>query len=103
MAEPKNPMALESNSSYYNLSSSRYGKVLCYSHTDLIAEEHHNGWESAKPIHAAFPFFIKQLLVANFVYRVIYYMTRPLHLPPFVAQILVSNQMLKTILTKHLY
>ncbi|KAF8086966.1 hypothetical protein N665_0607s0026 [Sinapis alba] len=89
-------VVLQTNSSFYPLSTSRYGKVVCYNQTGLIPD--HNGWESAYSIQTALPFFMRQLFVANFVYRLFYYMTRPLHLPPFVAQILCGLLFSPTVL-----
>ncbi|KAL0740675.1 hypothetical protein Bca4012_082188 [Brassica carinata] len=84
------------NITSYILTTSRYGRVLCFNQTDLKAD--HTGWESAKSTKLALPFLINQLFVANFAYRVIYYMTRPLHLPPFVAQILCGLLFSPTVL-----
>ncbi|KFK31171.1 hypothetical protein AALP_AA6G078200 [Arabis alpina] len=73
---------------FYEISLSRYGKIICYNQTALLVSGDHKGWENASSLADALPIFIGQILVANLTYRVFYYMTRPLYLPPFVAQLL---------------
>ncbi|CAH8382038.1 unnamed protein product [Eruca vesicaria subsp. sativa] len=97
MEKPDIARAMNSNISY-TLTSSRYGNVLCYNQTDVISAGDQKAWESAKPINAALPRLIYQLAAANFVYRVFYYTTRPLNLPPFVAQILCGLLFSPTVL-----
>ncbi|CAA7041833.1 unnamed protein product [Microthlaspi erraticum] len=80
------PDARNPNNSY--ISFSRYGRVICYNQTLLRNNGDHNSWEDPSTLVAALPVFITQLFVANFTYRLIYYLIRPLKLPPFVAQIL---------------
>ncbi|CAN8247657.1 unnamed protein product [Cochlearia groenlandica] len=70
------------------MTDSRYGKIVCFNQTFIKETGDHNGWESGSVLAAALPFFVTQLFVANLTYRVIYYLVRPLRLPPFVAQIL---------------
>lgn len=77
---------------FYAVSESRFGRVVCYNQTVMKMVGDHKGGESGSALTAALPFFVTQLCVANLSYRVLYYFTRPLHLPPFVAQILVSIQ-----------
>ncbi|CAH2059869.1 unnamed protein product [Thlaspi arvense] len=72
----------------YITSTSRYGNVVCYNQTIAKTIGDANGWENASSLAAVLPIFVTQLFVANFTYRIIYYLTRPLLLPPFVAQIL---------------
>ncbi|CAH8382041.1 unnamed protein product [Eruca vesicaria subsp. sativa] len=85
MADP--PSTLDPNISY-SVSTSRYGSVICYNQTVAILDGDHNGWETAASLKTAFPYFAMQLFFSNFCYRIIYSLTRPLHLPPFAAQIL---------------
>lgn len=99
MAEPEITMSQEPNISY-SVSTSRYGNIVCYNQTYETLVGNHLGWQSAKSIETILPYFVMQLLVSNLSYGLMYSLTRPLHLPPFVAQILVSNQMLQTNLTK---
>ena len=93
MAEP--PTSDEPNITY-SLSTSRYGNIVCYNQTNEALVGDYSGWQSAKSIETALPFFVMQLLISNLSYGLMYSLTRPLHLPPFVAQILVSNQMSQT-------
>ena len=72
----------------YEIDVSRYGKIVCYDQSLLFEKREQKGWESGSTLASSLPFFITQLFVANLSYRVIYYLTRPLYLPPFVAQIL---------------
>ncbi|ESQ36363.1 hypothetical protein EUTSA_v10006774mg [Eutrema salsugineum] len=72
----------------YQIDESRYGKIVCYDQSLLYEKREQKGWESGSTLASSLPFFITQLFVANLSYRVIYYLTRPLYLPPFVAQIL---------------
>ena len=73
----------------YEIDVSRFGKIVCYDQSLLFEKREQKGWESGSTLASSLPFFITQLFVANLSYRVIYYLTRPLYLPPFVAQILV--------------
>lgn len=73
----------------YTIDESRFGKIVCYEQSLLFEKREQKGWESGSTLASSLPFFITQLFVANLSYRVIYYLTRPLYLPPFVAQILV--------------
>ncbi|CAH2038834.1 unnamed protein product [Thlaspi arvense] len=72
----------------YQIDESRYGKIVCYDQSLLFEKREQKGWESGSTLASSLPFFITQLFVANLSYRVIYYLTRPFYLPPFVAQIL---------------
>ncbi|WZZ56601.1 hypothetical protein YC2023_056708 [Brassica napus] len=72
----------------YEIDVSRFGKIVCYDQSLLFEKREQKGWESGSTLASSLPFFITQLFVANLSYRVIYYLTRPLYLPPFVAQIL---------------
>ncbi|KFK42894.1 hypothetical protein AALP_AA1G052600 [Arabis alpina] len=72
----------------YQIEESRYGKVVCYDQSLLFEKREQKGWESGSTLASSLPFFITQLFVANLSYRILYYLTRPLYLPPFVAQIL---------------
>ncbi|KAF8086967.1 hypothetical protein N665_0607s0027 [Sinapis alba] len=83
-AEPQIPTS-QSNISY-SVSTSRYGSIVCYNQTNQIVGG--NGRQSAYAIEAALPYLVMQLLVSNLGYGLMYSLTRPLHLPPFVAQIL---------------
>ncbi|ESQ51778.1 hypothetical protein EUTSA_v10016242mg [Eutrema salsugineum] len=85
----------------YDVSDSRYGSVICYNQTVAAVIGDHNGWESGSSLAAVLPFFVTQLFVANFSYRVIYYLIRPLRLPPFVAQILCGLLFSPTVLGRH--
>lgn len=78
------------NGTVSGISISRYGRLICYNQTLLDSYGDHNSWEDPSTLAAALPVFVTQLFVANFTYRLIYYLIRPLKLPPFVAQILVS-------------
>ncbi|XP_010522268.1 PREDICTED: cation/H(+) antiporter 23, chloroplastic-like [Tarenaya hassleriana] len=72
----------------YVVDESRYGKIVCYPQEFLFEKREQKAWESGSTMASALPFLVTQLLVSNLSYRVIYYLTRPLYLPPFVAQIL---------------
>ncbi|CAA0168791.1 unnamed protein product [Arabidopsis thaliana] len=72
----------------YDIEESRFGKIVCYDQSLLFEKREQKGWESGSTLASSLPFFITQLFVANLSYRVLYYLTRPLYLPPFVAQIL---------------
>ncbi|KAJ4903397.1 hypothetical protein Rs2_17348 [Raphanus sativus] len=81
----------------YSVSPSRYGNTVCYNQTAPVG----NGWESANLIEKTLPSFIMQLLVSNLSYGLMYSLTRPLHLPPFVAQILCGLLFSPTVLGRN--
>ena len=81
----------------YSISTSRYGNVVCYNQTIPVE----NGRESAHLIETALPSFVMQLLVSNLSYGLMYSLTRPLHLPPFVAQILCGLLFSPTVLGRN--
>lgn len=83
---------LNSTEPKYDIEDSRFGKIVCYDQQLLFEKREQKGWESGSTLASSLPFFITQLFVANLSYRVLYYLTRPLYLPPFVAQILVRIQ-----------
>ncbi|EOA28765.1 hypothetical protein CARUB_v10024997mg [Capsella rubella] len=67
---------------------SRYGNVVCYNQTLMNMAGDHSLEDSGSSLTAALPVFVMQLFVSNLTYRLLYYFTRPLYFPPFVAQIL---------------
>ncbi|KAF3553992.1 hypothetical protein F2Q69_00017115 [Brassica cretica] len=98
MAEP--PTSDEPNITY-SLSTSRYGNIVCYNQTNETLVGDYSGWQSAKSIETALPFFVMQLLISNLSYGLMYSLTRPLHLPPFVAQILCGLLFSPTVLGRN--
>ncbi|KAF3581063.1 hypothetical protein DY000_02035007 [Brassica cretica] len=98
MAEP--PTSDEPNITY-SLSTSRYGNIVCYNQTNETLVGDYSGWQSAKSIETALPFFVMQLLISNLTYGLMYSLTRPLHLPPFVAQILCGLLFSPTVLGRN--
>ncbi|XP_010542776.1 PREDICTED: cation/H(+) antiporter 23, chloroplastic-like [Tarenaya hassleriana] len=83
---------MNGSAAYRNMSyvtdESRYGKIVCYPQEYLYEKNDQKNLESGGTLASALPFFITQIFVANLTYRILYYLTRPLYLPPFVAQIL---------------
>ncbi|KAL1221187.1 Cation/H(+) antiporter 21 [Cardamine amara subsp. amara] len=96
MADP-----VVSEPQFSDISASRFGRVVCYNQTEMSIIGDHKGWESGNMFEAALPFFVTQICVANLCYRILYYFTRFLYLPPFVAQILCGLVFSPTVLGKN--
>jgi hypothetical protein len=67
------------------------GNFTCYPMTVLSTSTNNGFWKAQDALIESLPLFFSQLFIILFVTRFFFYLLKPLHQPPLIAEILVSS------------
>jgi hypothetical protein len=67
------------------------GNFTCYPMTVLSTSTNNGVWKAQDALIESLPLFFSQLFIILFVTRFFFYLLKPLHQPPLIAEILVSS------------